>query len=590
MSSDLLSVAKLSLLVLVTAAVGRRLVARVVPSSTPDERRMLAFPVGMALLAQATVALLFARLPARNGLAVLLVAGLLWARAEVREGVRGTVGWLAGFRGLPWSELLFRGLAVAVAAFGLVGCLAPETGWDTGVYHFTIARLWAEEGRMVVRPDLPFSYMPATMESLYAAGFLLHGEALASLINFGFYFAGLVMTRLWARTAGGERASRLAGFAYLSSATYILRTGGGDVEVGQAVYLGLAVYALLRVRAGASNAWLGVAGFGLGLLLGIKYVSAWFVAAFGGAWVVVRRRDGVSWRGLLAECGILAGVGLTVACPWYVRNFLVAGNPLAPLGARAPRIPWSEMLASLGTQTVQALWQDGFALACFVTAGTAAARPWRWVTAAIGAAALGILVNLALAPSLYSRMGGAPRYVTPAFVPLFVAGGILLDAILNRSWAVRLIAVAFLAAWDADALAIHAARNAAKVAVAVGRESRDGFLERRVNTFWATRRAERELSSGKKVLLVEERSYYCRVPFLHASDQQTFLSFEGIDTPRQFREFLDRHAIGIIVANDAAFSRTWGFRHLLARMGTSLPEAGVDLMESRSECSLYRVR
>jgi hypothetical protein len=587
---DLPAVGKFALLALVAMAVGRRLAARLVPSSTPDERRVIAFPLGMALLALATAGLLFARLPARNGLAVLLAAGVLWARAEVREGLRGAVDWLAGFRELPRSGLLFRGVAVAVAAFGIVGCLAPETGWDTGVYHFSMARLWAEEGRVVVRPDLPFSFMPAYMEVLYAAGFLLHGEALASFVNFGFYFAGLALAVHWARSAGGPRASLLAGFAYLSGGTYVLRTGGGDVEVAQAVYYGLAVYALLRVRDGGGRAWAALAGLAFGMLLGIKYASAWLVLAAGSVWLGVRIRDRAPAGRLLAEAGLLAAVGVAVASPWYVRNVVVAGNPLAPFAAGTPRAPWGEVLPVFFPVTLEGLRYDGLALLGVLAAGLPGARAWRWILASAAAGAVLIFIHLAAVPSPYSHVAGTMRYASATFLPLFAAAGTVLDAALSRPLAVRAAALGLLALWAGHALALHAGRNGRKVPVALGRTSRDAYLDARINSHWALRRAERELPAGKKVLLAEVRSYYCRAPFVHASDQQPHVRFDAIRTAGEFRKFLEAHAIGIIVANEAANSRTWGFKNLVARLGPSLADAGVEALESRNQSTLYRVR
>src|SRR5207245_6933312 len=82
------------------------------------------------------------------------------------------------------------------------------------------------------------------------------------------------LARMWAGRLGGERARLLAGLAYLTSTMYVFRAGGGDVEMGLAVFLGAALYSLWRLREGGGAAWRVAAGVAPGILLGIKYASA----------------------------------------------------------------------------------------------------------------------------------------------------------------------------------------------------------------------------------------------------------------------------------------------------------------------------
>lgn len=580
--AGLQAIVQMSLLALILGAVGRRCVGRLLPDSDAEERAVLGFPLGMGLLSLLTMVLLFARLPVRGVLLAALLGGALWVKRDWVSAAKASLGWLR--RG----EGLFRWAVLLCAAFGLVGCLAPETGWDTGVYHFATARLRAEEGWMVVRPDIPHGYRPAAQEMLQTVGFLFQGEVLASLMNFSLYFAGLALACLWGGKLGGPAARVGAGTAYLGLTTFVLRMDGGDVEVGQAVFLGIALYSLWRRREGASFRWIVLAGFSLGLLLGIKYASAWAVIALGSAWGVVRCLDRLSPGRLTLEVSVLALLAGLVGCPWYVRNHLVMGNAFYPFltqgvaGAAAA----GEPAAGGAWAVLDALKTDLFILTGLLCFGVAALRRLRWM-------ALGLLLFVGL---LLRQMGftapgvaNALRYGSPAFLPLSVLGSRALQALAEgrRTWVLpfRLLLLGTFLVGQG----IHAARNVPKIPAAAGLISREAYLDSRVNSAWAMRAAGGSLPAGKRVLLVEQRVYYCRVPFLAASDLQQEIVFEGISTGPQLRAFLDRHAIGLIVSNHAPYAKTWGFQNMLARAPRMLADARVTAVETRNDCTLYRV-
>src|SRR5581483_10298832 len=217
----------------IATGTGRRICRRLLPDSSGLEQSAFGFPVGMALLSLLTTALLFARVPAAGlpwALGAALAGAALWARKDAATVARELRGGARGSRALA-------ALVSASALLGVIGCLAPETGWDTGVYHFALSRQWAEQGAAIVRKDVPHSFHPAYLESLHAAGFLLNGEALASLLNGSYYFAGLALVRLWGIRVAGPGAGGLAALAWMTSVTFVLRLDGGDTEVAQAVYL-----------------------------------------------------------------------------------------------------------------------------------------------------------------------------------------------------------------------------------------------------------------------------------------------------------------------------------------------------------------
>lgn len=581
----LLALPILLLLVAAVTAFGSRVARLLLPQSSPDERRVLGFLLGMAILSIATMGFLFLRLPVRLGVLVLLAAGAAWGRREAADLGRWAVGWLRSLRDPAERP---RAIVVVVALLGAVGCLAPETGWDTGLYHFTMAQIRASEGAMALRDDVPAGYRPAAMEMLQTVGFLLQGESLASFINLAFYLCLLGLTAHWAGEVGGPRARLLAGLGFLALTVFVLRAGGGDVEVGQAAYVTAALYALWRLRGGGGPAWRWVAGIGLGMAFGIKYPSVWAIVALAVAWLAVRLRDRARPAALLLDGGIIGATALLLGGGWYLRNWLVVGNPVYPFlqeaGELAARV---DSLAKAPLTFARLIALDAFVLAAVPALWSAKTRGLRWVALAAGIFAVLILYQKGFTPDGFGMLA---RYASPYFPGLVVLAALGIDAALERGPALRIGALGVLGVTLLISLAVHARRNLWKVPAAVGFQERDAYLDQRINSYWAIRRAERDLQPGRRILLIEPRAYYCRSPYRVGSDSAYPTPFDKLGGASDLREFLTGGTFQFIVFNQASHVQAWAFRNLLARHPSILEEAGVELVETRNECALYRVR
>ncbi|HLF93966.1 MAG TPA: hypothetical protein VJB14_10925, partial [Planctomycetota bacterium] len=243
-------------------------------------------------------------------------------------------------------------------------------------------------------------------------------------------------------------------------------------------------------------------------------------------------------------------------------------------GGGSASATWARLGRSLGL--------DGFILAALPAAFLSRARSLRWV-----AASMALFVLLVFRQVGFNELGvlNVLRYGSPAFVVFHVLGALGVAEAMGRPRWVRTVSLLFLAGTLGIALLVHGERNRKKVAVALGLRSREDYLTERINSYWAIREAERLLPAGKKVLLVEQRVYYCRVPFLGGSEAE----FGGHSNGAQLRAALDRHAIGFLVVNHAPYAKTWGFRDMLARTPSLLSEARVTAIETRNDCTLYRV-
>lgn len=131
----LLQVLGFSLLLAIVLGVGRK------GGVAPARRRSggkggLIVPAGMAFLSLLMTVLSFGHLLMPGVLLLFLLVGVLFVRSQSMESVRVLWEWVV----CEWRSGLagraFISLLLVYASMGLVGCLAPETGWDTRAYPF----------------------------------------------------------------------------------------------------------------------------------------------------------------------------------------------------------------------------------------------------------------------------------------------------------------------------------------------------------------------------------------------------------------------------------------------------------------------
>jgi hypothetical protein len=185
--------------------------------------------------------------------------------------------------------------------------------------------------------------------------------------------------------------------------------------------------------------------------------------------------------------------------------------------------------------------------------------------------------------------GMLARYASGYYPGLVVLAALGVDEAVERGPALRIGALGVLGLALTASLAVHSRRNLWKAPAAFGIEDRDAYLEQRINSYWAIRRAEGELSPGRKILLIEPRAYYCRAPYWVGSDssmQHRNYDFSG---GPELRDFLSKHSFQFIVFNHAGHVQAWKFRNLLSRQPSVLRDAGVETVETRTECTLYRI-
>jgi hypothetical protein len=258
-------------------------------------------------------------------IAVLIALGLFIAIVPFlltlqKQGVSGSRPAHSGR--LATEAWLWMSIVTAVSLPLMLKPLRPPQYFDELMYHLPYARIWAEQGALVVNEWLRFPVFTYNMELIYGAALVFGSDVLAHLLHALAAALTALLTFGIARRYFDWRVA-CAGVIMLLLAT---RWGWStaNVDFGVMLFWTSAFVALALGREFGGRRFIYLSVFFAGMAVGIKYQAMLYLPVFLALVPVVERRPGV-----LARAAMLFAV---FGGYWYLRNFLISGNPVHPLG------------------------------------------------------------------------------------------------------------------------------------------------------------------------------------------------------------------------------------------------------------------
>ena len=389
----------------------------------------------------------------------LLVAGTvaLWPAGPAAAGdppspatAQGTVPPTTSPTGESWLALLVMAGVIAITVFSWA--VTTKHALDRGVFNFD--SLWyhlpfavdmvqthSVVGMHHIETVFTNWFYPQNSEVLHAVGILLTGrDTLSLFLNFGWLAIAFLAAYCVGRPYGRGAVTAVAAAILLACHTLVVRDPGSAKNDLAAAALLLASIAILveawakgensvvsamrketRFRGGMERWAVAAAGVAAGLAAGTRVTGLAMAAALTVAVVVLaprgRRVAAFGWWFLPA----LAGGAF-----WYLRNLVVAGNPLPEIEKLGPiSLPHPERLqegrpdfsiAHYATDT--GVWRHYFAPGLHEAFGAL------WPLVVFGAAAAALLALLRGRDRIVRWMGAVALFglVAYLFTPLSAAG------------------------------------------------------------------------------------------------------------------------------------------------------------------------
>jgi hypothetical protein len=307
------------------------------------ERLTFSAGLGLAAFSFLTLGLGFVGLLYRWLFWVLLIVGGLLLWREFRN--LGRALRQARFPRPRGTWQLLLNLFIAATLFlTLTTALLPPTAWDSLVYHLVGPDRYLAAHRLTYEFDNYYLFFPSFVEMLFTAGMALRSDVVPRLIHFGYLLLTLGTLGAFAARHWERRLGLLAIALFVSIPTAVQIATWSYVDLALTFYSFAALYALLNWlppakstssspgdNQSASVGWLLLAGLFGGAALSIKYTGVLTLAVLGAVLLWSTFRGRLPARRLFWSGFVVAGLALVVAAPWYVKNTIVAGNPLYPL-------------------------------------------------------------------------------------------------------------------------------------------------------------------------------------------------------------------------------------------------------------------
>lgn len=420
----------------------------------------------------------------------------------------------------PVSRFEIACLGVIVLANGLaaISALAPITGWDAGVAHLALPSDYAREGRIQVLESNAYSAFPHLLHSLYAVAFFQGGETAVALFNWVYGPLACMAIFSLGKRVEGRRCGLIAAAILATSPVYFDQVGTVSIDMP---YVGMTLAALACLMAWRDEkrlSWLVLGAFLAGSSSGIRH-TGFLVCVFLTLAVLVTSRDERVRMTL-----VFGGVSVLAASPWFLRSALLAGNPVYPFFMNTFTGGTLPIVAITGIGAHESIKGTGL--------GDFLMFPWNivmrphwydgWSNSPgglvlfLGIPGLFVGGRRARMLGVFSISGGMfffffrhfARYLLPFFAPMMVVAAVAACRVrkLRRPIALLLL-LTFVYGLGIGAATVHF-----KVPVALGFETREAYLTRRLERFAAFEWVNENVPATATIMTFDPRSYYIAGP------------------------------------------------------------------------------
>jgi len=510
---------------------------------TTLELTVFTVPIGLGVLAYGILALgLIGYLRLETLVGWLLLTAFI-AHHEWQDIIQRSPSLLrrllTSWQRLSRIERTFFLLAGGILVVALLNALTPPWGYDALMYHLQAPRLFLAAGRIHLLPEIWQANGPLTLEMLYTLGLALGSDVFAKLLHLTFGVWMVLATYGFARRFLGNKMGWLAAAVLLSMPALPFWSAQAYADLAWALYSLLAIYVIALWQERQSPLWLILSGAMMGWALGCKYLAlgGWIALVL---WLMWDRKS-AGLHTVLRDIFVFSLVALLIGSPWYIKNWLLSGNPLYPFLGGGPA--WQAERLDFLMSYLRSYAVDNKLLDTLALPLTLYLRPRRFGTLGIEVMSVFFLLGLlypwshrrrsmdlvagtsVLGFVVWTQGSQQIRFLLPLLPGFSLLVAHVLMNVSNRLKQSRL-SQWLMAGLVLTAVVVTLVVNAGIAirlrfdSVVFGSESKDAFLSRVVYDYPALRYIRQHLPPDSTVLMLwDGQTYYCDERCIPDADQ-----------------------------------------------------------------------
>ncbi len=409
------------------------------------------------------------------------------------------------------SKLAFIFLAITLM-FGLIGLLAPSTGYDSNVYRITLPKLYALHGSHVHRPDIFGSQFPQVLLGIHAAAYQFAGEDGVEILNMVGALLFVIALLELACIAGVEKKFiPISVLLACGTIQFMIGIYDADNEIWMAfVFAAMFTYCFIAVNHKEMIVFIPL-GLLSAFLLGIKLNATPGVAILIFYFIYQRIQNNLKNIGAQSIVALFISSGYLLFLYWLDSRSAVKGAGF--LGIIAGLISMDSFAPAnlyLALKPIL-IFNPIFLIYLFMIPLSIKNRICLKVLALFIFVSIGILLTN---PYIESYQRYTYYLSSTTTLSILITMGDIFKANLKFKHHIISAIMSCVLACAILSLASNAYRNAQKIKVAAGIENADAYISKRVCTYAAIKEANRLLKDNGKLLLIAERSQWLDIPFV----------------------------------------------------------------------------
>ena len=239
---------------------------------------------------------------------------------------------LSGYKESDIKSRILTALVFIIMALIFLSALAPSYSNDSLVYHLKDAKYFAQTHTIGRIPyDSTNSLWPYLLEMYFMLALLLKLPPLAGLFHFSLMAAAAIGIYAFVKRCLSKKIALLASLIFILTPGIFMEAKETYIDLGMVFYASLAVYAFYIWLDNKKSAWIALSGAMCGLAISVKYFIIVVPLILGACLIALSVKEwGRERSARVRSLAVFAVSVLAASSVWYLRQYLVLGNPVFP--------------------------------------------------------------------------------------------------------------------------------------------------------------------------------------------------------------------------------------------------------------------